>query len=93
MNHRGPGLPPAVLWDFDGTLVDTEPFWFEAEGDLVREHGGEWGQAQAEALIGSNLPNTARVLREAGVDLGEEEILDHLMTIRRTAPRPRGAVA
>ncbi len=28
-------LPAAVLWDMDGTLVDTEPFWLEAETELV----------------------------------------------------------
>ncbi len=75
-----PTLPAAVLWDFDGTLVDTEPFWFEAEGDLVRAHGGSWGQAEAEALVGSNLPDSARVLREAGVPLSVEEVLDQLLT-------------
>lgn len=79
MSSTDRSLPAAVLWDFDGTLVDTEPFWFEAEGELVRAHGGTWGQEQAEALVGSNLPGTARALRAAGVDLTEDEVLDHLM--------------
>ena len=30
-------LPAAVLWDMDGTLVDTEPYWIEAEYALTRE--------------------------------------------------------
>ena len=35
------GAPPAaVLWDMDGTLVDTEPYWMECEHELVREFGG-----------------------------------------------------
>ena len=29
----------AVLWDMDGTLVDTEPYWIES-GRYIREHGG-----------------------------------------------------
>lgn len=78
MSAADRSLPAAVLWDFDGTLVDTEPFWFEAEGDLVRAHGGAWGQEQAEAQVGSNLPGTARALQAAGVDLTEDQVLDHL---------------
>jgi phosphoglycolate phosphatase-like HAD superfamily hydrolase len=33
-------LPAAVLWDMDGTLVDTEPYWIDAEYELVERHGG-----------------------------------------------------
>ena len=31
--------PAAILWDFDGTLVDSEPMWIEHECDLVTRHG------------------------------------------------------
>jgi HAD superfamily hydrolase (TIGR01509 family) len=42
------GAPPAaVLWDMDGTLVDTEPYWMESEFDLVAEHGGAWSREHA----------------------------------------------
>ena len=29
----------AVLWDMDGTLVDTEPYWYNAEVELLDEYG------------------------------------------------------
>lgn len=29
----------AVLWDMDGTLVDTEPYWIEAEFEIAERHG------------------------------------------------------
>ena len=32
--------PAAVLWDMDGTIVDTEPYWIRAEFDVVAMHGG-----------------------------------------------------
>ncbi|GMA93255.1 hypothetical protein GCM10025881_39810 [Pseudolysinimonas kribbensis] len=34
-----PALPAAVLFDMDGTLVDTEPYWMRAETELVEAWG------------------------------------------------------
>ena len=39
--------PAAVLWDMDGTLVDTEPYWIACEHALVDEYGGTWTDADA----------------------------------------------
>ena len=71
----------------DGTLVDTEPTWFAAEGDLVRSFGGSWSREQAEALVGSHLSTTGRVMRAAGVPLSDEEIIERLLddVVARTA--------
>jgi len=38
--HMTAPLPSAVLWDMDGTLVDTEPYWIAEERTLVEQHGG-----------------------------------------------------
>ncbi len=74
-------LPSAVLWDMDGTLVDTEPYWIEAEYALVAEHGGRWSDAQAHSLVGNPLLVSAEVIRdEGGVDLGLDAIVDRLMS-------------
>ena len=43
-------LPAAVLWDMDGTLVDTEPNWIAAEHAIVAEHGGTWSDEFAHQL-------------------------------------------
>lgn len=72
-------LPAAVLWDMDGTLVDTEPYWIAAEHELVESHGGTWSYEQALELVGKPLIASARVLQGAGVALGEEEIVEWLM--------------
>lgn len=72
-------LPAAVLWDMDGTLVDTEPSWWAAEKALVAAHGGTWTDEQAQGLVGNQLEVSAEVLRsEGGVDLGVREIIDTL---------------
>src|SRR5699024_2562540 len=73
-----PEGPHAVLWDMDGTLIDTEPYWIAAEGELVAAHGGTWSEEQAHALVGSALPDAARVLQAAGVQLGVREIIEKL---------------
>lgn len=67
-----------VLWDMDGTLLDTEPDWMAAENDLVAEFGGTWSHEDALALVGSALPDSAAVLQRAGVDLSVREIIDRL---------------
>lgn len=68
----------AVFWDMDGTLVDTEPYWIESEYQLVREHGGTWNEEQAHTLVGQALTYSASVLQDAGVQMGNREIIDHL---------------
>ena len=46
-------LPAAVLWDMDGTLVDTEKYWMAAETVLVESFGGAWSHEQSLQLVGS----------------------------------------
>ena len=68
-------LPAAVLWDLDGTLVDTEVLWREEEAALVAERGGTWTLEDGLALVGTALPAYARALQAAGVDLPADEII------------------
>lgn len=74
------GLPAAVLFDLDGTLIDTEPLWMAQEQALARAHGGSWSTEQAVACIGNPIPVSATRLRdEGGVGLPVEEIVDRLL--------------
>jgi len=74
-----PGLPAAVLWDMDGTLVDTEPHWMAAEQLLVREFGGIWTDDDSLGVVGAALLDSAAVLKAHGVDLPEGQIVDRLL--------------
>lgn len=76
-----PSRPPAaVLWDLDGTLVDSEPYWIAAEYALVAEFGGQWSDAHAHALVGNELLVSAEYIRRhGGVDLSPERIVDRLL--------------
>jgi len=75
-------VPAAVLWDMDGTLVDTEPAWIAAEGELVKVHGrGHWGKEDGLLLVGQALPRVAEILQERGeVRLSIAEILEYIIS-------------
>jgi len=73
-------LPAAVLWDMDGTLVDTEPYWIAAEHELVAAHGGEWNDEFAHQLVGNALEVSAQlIIDKSGIGLTVPEIIDALL--------------
>jgi HAD superfamily hydrolase (TIGR01509 family) len=71
-------LPAAVLWDMDGTLVDTEPFWQEAEAELVTSFGGTWRPEDGLAQVGLSLWVSAEMLQAKGVPWDTARIIDYL---------------
>ncbi|GAB2478189.1 HAD family hydrolase [Promicromonospora xylanilytica] len=72
-------LPAAVLFDMDGTLVDTEPYWMLAEREIVAEHGATWTHEDALGAVGQALLTTGAMLRDAGVPLEPAEIVTWLV--------------
>ena len=85
------GLPAAVLWDFDGTLVDTEGVWEEVQEDLARELGGVLPEGYLLETVGGTVRNTASVIADAcrcarPVEWIEDELWAR--TKRRLARRP-----
>lgn len=70
--------PRAVLWDMDGTLIDSEPYWIAAETELVESFGGTWSLEQGYQLIGNALAVSAELLQREGVDMSIPDIVDHL---------------
>lgn len=76
---RGVNFPAAVLWDMDGTLVDTEPVWIAGERALAAAHGVEWTEADALAIVGNDLRDAAAYIRKrTNSDLEIDEIIDAL---------------
>lgn len=70
--------PLAVLWDMDGTIVDTEPMWMRAETELVESFGGAWSHEQGLQLVGNGLYDSAAILIAAGVQLEPLEVIHWL---------------
>jgi len=88
----------AVLWDMDGTLVDTEPYWMATERQLAERHGGSWTEQDSLNLVGNDLLESGRYIREhMGIDLEPAEIVEQLLDgvieqIRVAVPWRPGAV-
>ncbi|MCL2780944.1 MAG: HAD family phosphatase [Actinomycetia bacterium] len=57
----------AVLFDMDGTLLDSEKVWTVALEDLVRWLGGALSESAREGMIGSSLERSIAIVHE---DLG-----------------------
>ena len=74
----------AVLWDMDGTLVDTEPYWIETEYALAERHGGTL-ERPARAQPGRQRPARLRALHPRAHGHRPRALPD-----RRGAPRRRG---
>jgi HAD superfamily hydrolase (TIGR01509 family) len=56
------GKLQGVLFDMDGLIVDSEPLWFEVECAVMARLGGQWDEADQQALIGGSLPRTVSYL-------------------------------
>ena len=79
MNAPTP-LPDAVLWDMDGTLVDTEPYWIASEHEVVEKYGGTWSDELALQVVGFDLLDAGRFIREhAGIDVEPSDIVEELL--------------
>lgn len=70
----------AVLWDFDGTLVDTEPYWMTAEYQLVEGYGATWSHEDAMQLVGNDLLESGRyIIERTGIPLTPAQVVDRLL--------------
>ena len=58
-------LPEALLLDQDGTLIDSEPLWEQAEAEMMRSLGGELTRDMREKMIGGPLRTTIDIILEA----------------------------
>ena len=82
----------------DGTLVDTEPYWIEAEYALARRYGGTWSHEHALQLVGNDLLESGIYIREhMGIDVEPEVIVEELLDgvireVEQSVPWRPGAV-
>ncbi|MDI3386899.1 HAD family phosphatase [Streptomyces sp. B-S-A8] len=87
----------AVLLDMDGTLVDTEGFWWEAEVEVFAKLGHALDESWRHVVVGGPMTRSAGFLIEAtGADITLPELTGLLNDgfedrISRTLPLMPGA--
>ncbi|MGS2615684.1 HAD family hydrolase [Micromonospora sp. LZ34] len=59
-----------MLFDMDGTLVDSEKLWDVALHELAAEYGGTLSDAARKAMVGTSMAASMRILHD---DLGQPE--------------------
>jgi beta-phosphoglucomutase-like phosphatase (HAD superfamily) len=64
----------------DGTLIDSEPYWIDAEMSLAARFGVRWTHEDGLTLVGNPLDVSAQVLIARGVRLTEAEVIDEMVT-------------
>jgi HAD superfamily hydrolase (TIGR01509 family) len=79
-----------VLFDMDGTLVDTEPLWFEVEISVMARLGADgWTPADQQELVGGSLGKSvaymiSRAARPADPDEVATWLVDGMAELLRT---------
>lgn len=69
--------PSAVLWDYDGTLLDTEPVWIRSEIAVMASYGADWTYEQGVKICGVSASTSSKILLDtAAGQLGRRPDVD-----------------
>lgn len=67
--------PAAVVLDCDGLLVDTEPSWEAAEGEMFSRRGLVYGDAERALFLGVSVRDSARIMAQRFGEPGRVDAL------------------
>ena len=67
--------PAAVLFDMDGTLIDSEGLWLDAEVAVMASLGATWQESDQEHCLGGPLERVADYMIErSGADVSPDDV-------------------
>ena len=73
----------AILFDMDGTLINSEPLWLQAEIEIMAELGCHWDQQDQINCLGGPMERTEKYMQERSNNVKPfgyfERRLDELM--------------
>jgi len=70
----------AVLWDMDGTLIDSEPIWIDEERRIMESLGATWSQEDALYCIGGPMSRVDAYMRSKLPENIREEFGEYALT-------------
>jgi HAD superfamily hydrolase (TIGR01509 family) len=69
----------AVLFDMDGTLIDSEHYWLQSEQQLAATTGNVWTEQDGVNLIGMSLYDSTRIMKQKlQLPESQDEIIEKL---------------
>lgn len=85
------GAVDAVLFDLDGTLIDSEHLWWRAEVATVEGLGGTWTRVDQEHCLGGPLERVSAYMAEitgggVAVEVIGTRLLDTMEALLREEP-------
>jgi HAD superfamily hydrolase (TIGR01509 family) len=86
-----PAVPHAVLFDMDGTLIDSEHLWLAAEIQVMDALGGQWTSEDQSHCLGGPLERVADyMIWRSGTSASQAEVgralLDTIEGLMRDEP-------
>ncbi len=74
-------MPKAVLFDMDGTLIDSEHLWLQAEHLVMAELGGSWSEADQRECLGGPLERVIEyMLAKVDTDMSFVDAMELLLS-------------